>query len=62
MNNDSIPLTIVGSRTTEQGLLVKFSDHQYYLFPASFLVESRSSRGDHIINPSQWLAENWKRH
>jgi hypothetical protein len=61
MANDADPVQIVGSRTTEDGLLVKFNDGTIYLFDTSFLVENRLKHGDRIHNPSLWLTENWKR-
>jgi hypothetical protein len=60
MANNSESVTIVGSRATREGLLVKFSDRTFYMFHTSFLVENRESRGDRILNPSRWLAENWQ--
>lgn len=53
---------IVGSKATEDGLLVKFNDGSFYVFHTSFLVENRESHGDRIQNPSAWFAENWKKH
>ena len=53
-------IEIVGSRTTEDGLRVKFSDGICHLFDTLFLAKNRI-RGERILNPSPWLAENWKR-
>jgi hypothetical protein len=44
MKTDLTPVSIIGSRTTDQGLLVRFSDNAFYLFPISFLVENRQRR------------------
>jgi hypothetical protein len=60
MKNDSDDISIIGSRTTEQGLLLKFSDGQYYLFDTRFIVSNRNQRAERVSNPSQWLAENWR--
>jgi hypothetical protein len=53
-------VTIVGTRTTDDGLLVRFSDGEFYLFRSSFLVDNRAAQADRI-RPGQWLTDNWKR-
>ncbi len=53
-------VTIVGSRSTEEGLLVRFSDGEFYLFRSSFIIDNRAAQADRI-RPGQWLTENWKR-
>jgi hypothetical protein len=56
----AVPLSIVGCRMTEHGLLIRYSDNAFYLFTTEFLVENRVKRGDRIPNTSPWLADNWK--
>jgi hypothetical protein len=61
MKRASEPIAVVGSRATDHGLLVKFSDGQFYLFCTSFLIENRDKGADGIQHPSAWLYENWKK-
>ena len=59
MAANSSSLKIMGCRTTEEGLLVKFSDLSFYLFHTSFLIENRKNHADHIDTASPWLAQHW---
>ena len=52
-------LTIIGSRTTDDGLLVRFSDGEFYLFNSAFIIDNRTTHADRI-RPGQWLTDNWK--
>jgi hypothetical protein len=61
MKSDGALISIKASRATEDGLLVKFSDGQYYLFHTSFLAENREKHADRIQKASDWLSRNWQR-
>ena len=52
-------LTITGTRTTDDGLLVRFSDGEFYLFNSAFIIDNRTTHADRI-RPGQWLTDNWK--
>jgi hypothetical protein len=52
---------ILGSRTTEEGLLLKFSDGTFHLFDTTFLVSSRETNGDRVDPLSDWLRERWRK-
>jgi hypothetical protein len=54
-------LSIVGCRTTDQGILLKFSDRQFYLYTNEFLIAGRAVNAEHIQSPSDWLTEKWKK-
>jgi hypothetical protein len=53
-------LTIIGSRTTDDGLVVRFSDGEFYLFNSTFIIDNRTEHADRV-RPGQWLTDNWKR-
>jgi hypothetical protein len=52
-------LSVLGCRTTEQGVLVKFSDGQFHLFDTSYLLANRVTNGIRIPSPSEWLDAQW---
>jgi hypothetical protein len=53
-------ITIIGSRTTDDGLVVRFSDGEFYLFRSTFIIDNRTDHADRV-RPGQWLTDNWKR-
>jgi hypothetical protein len=57
---ESLP-RILGSRTTDEGILLKFSDGTFYLFSTTFLVANRDTYGDRVDPMSNWLQERWRK-
>ncbi|HEY4379181.1 MAG TPA: hypothetical protein VGN01_02480 [Acidobacteriaceae bacterium] len=53
-------IELLGCRTVEQGLLMRFTDG-FYLFDTPFLLAHRITDGNKIPSASEWLRTRWNR-